>query len=241
MEQSIYEARGVLSNDSSVIKRKAFPTLNQGMFSNFTFRDMDGYLVKKEHMETAGDFATFESYTSHHLTPEGAQYFFAILGYGPDNYNARDYLDNWVEDRFNYDLSGKAWRPLGGMSAIVEALKNSIVRLDGHLFKGNEIRSVDRSDRAFKLSTGSSSTSFIARKVVFAIPPTALSKIAGSVATLITENIMFNSLQGHSCFKAVAVYAHAWWEEPSLADLSLEHGKIFVTSSNCLRFVMPYG
>ncbi|PFX27799.1 Achacin [Stylophora pistillata] len=73
------ETRGYFSRDEHEIKRKSFPALTQGKFKDMTCSQMLDYLLKKEHVDKIYNFATFETFQQHYLTPEGSRGMSAFI------------------------------------------------------------------------------------------------------------------------------------------------------------------
>ena len=236
---NILESRGVFANSSTEVKKKAFPTLNRGMFKNMTSDDMTIYALRSEHVATSHLFATWDAYVSHYITPEGAEFLSELYGFKGDftePVNPAAFIEYFQLLSVSY--SGSYQRPVTGISAFIEELVASVKRLGGQLYKNNAVFSINEEKSRFSLVTCDFNVS--AEKVVVATHPVAFMKVKGSVANQIQKHAEFKSIQVMPALKGAAVYNEAWSEESAGANLALRPRQGFISNSNCLGLTLPY-
>ena len=237
---TILESRGVFTNNSMDIKTKAFPTLDSGKFRNMTSNEMASFAFRDDHVATASHFASVDSYMSHYLTPEGAEFLSELYGYKGDYTEAINPAAYIEYLNLLFVLSDKYQRPFNGMSAFVDWLVTSVRLHGGKLYRGNRVSFIDRKENRFALNT--CYFNIFAKKVVIATHPAAFMKIKGSVAKQIQRHPVFLSIQIMPAFKGAAVYKEAWWEKSVEGrHFTLSPRQRFISNSNCMGLTMPYG
>ena len=232
------ETRGFFARDEHEIKRKSFPSLTQGKFKDMTCSQMLDYLLRKEHVEKIHNFATFETFQKHYLTPEGSRFYFDVFGYDGDLNGSPEGVIEFYEQLAA--LTGEEIRPLRGMSAFIEALAKSARGLGTKIFTGDnhKILSIDKQTNQFVLKTSQYEVSV--GKLVVAAPPGAFGSVSGSVAEQIQRAPEFQSILPRPAFKGAAVYPTAWWEEIANVKDKLYPMERFLSNSDCLGWTLPH-
>ena len=232
------ETRGFFARDEHEIKRKSFPSLTQGKFKDMTCSQMLDYLLRKEHVDKVHNFATFETFQKHYLTPEGSRFYFDVFGYDGDLDGSPEGVVEFYEQLAA--LTGKEIRPLRGMSAFIEALAKSARGLGTKIFTGDnhKILSIDKQTNQFVLKTSQYEVSV--GKLVVAAPPGAFGSVSGSVAEQIQRAPEFQSILPRPAFKGAAVYPTAWWEEITNVKDKLYPMERFLSNSDCLGWTLPH-
>lgn len=196
------------------------------------------YLCKDEHMSQIKNFATFETFQRHFLTPEGSKYYFDIFGYDGDLKGSPEGVIEYYE-QLN-ELTGKEIRPLKGMSAFIDALVTSARNLGAKIFAGDDFKilSIGKTRNMFVLKTPKDEV--ISAKLVIAAPPGSFKDVRGSVARRIQRENAFQSILARPAFKGAAVYPHAWWEG-NKETIHLYPMERFLSNSDCLGWTVPHG
>ena len=229
-------------NNFAKIKQEAFPTLNRGRFKNMTSNDMVSYAFSDDRVSTAPFFATVDSYMSYYLSPEAAEFLSELYGYKGDykeSINPAAYIE-YQKMLFGPDgLKFENFRPLKGMSAVVNSLVASVRKNGGKLYSENAVLSVDKVETTFVLKTAS--LTILADKLVIATHPVAYLKVKGAVSEEIHREPVFQSITIMPAFKGAAVYREAWWQNTTGNLTRLNTRQRFVSNSDCLGTSMPYG
>ena len=196
------------------------------------------YLLRKEHVDKVHNFATFETFQKHYLTPEGSRFYFDVFGYDGDLDGSPEGVVEFYEQLAA--LTGKEIRPLRGMSAFIEALAKSARGLGTKIFTGDnhKILSIDKQTNQFVLKTSQYEVSV--GKLVVAAPPGAFGSVSGSVAEQIQRAPEFQSILPRPAFKGAAVYPTAWWEEITNVKDKLYPMERFLSNSDCLGWTLPH-
>lgn len=232
------ETRGNASRDEQELKRQSFPTLTRSTFRDMSCSQMLDYLVKPEHMSQISNFATFETFQHHFLTPEGSRYYFDVFGYDGDLKGSPEGVVEYYK-QLNL-LSGKEFRPKRGMSAFADALAKSARNLGAKIFAGKDYRtvSIDKQAGLFVIKTPKYEVK--AAKLVIAAPPGSFSKVRGNVAERIQHDPVYQSIMKRPAFKGAAVYSRAWWEEYTNKMDRLYPMERFESNSDCLGSTVPH-
>ena len=203
-----------------------------------TCSQMLDYLLKPQHMNEIQNFATFETFQHHFLTPEGSRFYFDVFGYDGDLKGSPEGVVEYY-NQLNL-LSGKEERPLKGMSAFVEAVAKSARSLGVKIFAGKDYKiiSIDKQARLFVVKTPKHEVK--ASKLVIAAPPGSFSKVGGSVAERIQRQSVYQSIMKRPAFKAAAVYRKAWWEDFTSEKHRLHPMERFMSNSDCLGSTVPH-
>ncbi|XP_078374120.1 achacin-like isoform X3 [Oculina patagonica] len=233
------ETRGGFSRDQHEIKRKHFPALTLGKFKDMTCSQMLDFLLRKEHVDQIHNYATFETFQHHFLTPEGSRFYFDVFGYDGDLMGSPEGVVEYYEQLAK--LSGKEIRPLKGMSAFVEAIAKSAKSLGAKIYAGADykILSIDQQTNLFVLKTPKHEVKV--GKLVIASPPGSFGNVSGSVAERIQREHAFQSILPRPAFKAAAVYPRAWWEDIVDPKDKLYPMERFLSNSDCLGWTVPHG
>lgn len=196
------------------------------------------YLCKDEHMSQIKNFATFETFQRHFLTPEGSKYYFDIFGYDGDLKGSPEGVIEYYE-QLN-ELTGKEIRPLKGMSAFIDALATSARNLGAEIFTGDDFKilSIGKTRNMFVLKTPKDEVK--SAKLVIAAPPGSFKDVRGSVARRIQRENAFQSILARPAFKGAAVYPCAWWEG-NKETVHLYPMERFLSNSDCLGWTVPHG
>jgi len=199
---------------------------------------MIDYLCKPEHLSQIHNFATFETFQHHFLTPEGSRFYFDVFGYDGDLKGSPEGVVEYYK-QLNA-LTGKEIRPLKGMSAFIEAVASSAKDLGAKIFAGNDykILSIDKQMDSFVLKTPKHEVK--SAKLVIAAPPVPFSHVSGSVAARIQQESAFQSILARPAFKGAAVYPKAWWEEFTSDKYRLYPMERFLSNSDCLGWTVPH-
>lgn len=232
------EARGTVSRDEEEIKRKSFPTLTRGKFKNMSSSEMLNYLFKPEHIAQIKNFATFETFQQHFLTPEGSRFYFDIFGYDGDLKGSPEGIVEYYNEL--NALTGIETRPLKGMSAFIEALAKSAEEHGARVYAGNEFKivSIDSYLKGFSLKTPW--YEIHAKKLVIATPPGSFKEVNGNVAQMIQSAPEYQSILARPAFKGAAVYHRAWWENFTCENDRLYPMESFLSNSGCLGWTVPH-
>ena len=229
-------------NNFAKIKQEAFPTLNRGRFKNMTSNDMVSYAFSDDRASTAPFFTTVDSYMSYYLSPEAAEFLSELYVYKGDykeSINPAAYIE-YQKMLFGPDgLSFENFRPLKGMSAVVNSLVASVRKNGGKLYSENAVLSVDKVETSFVLKTAS--LTILADKLVIATHPVAYLKVKGAVSEEIHREPVFQSIKIMPAFKGAAAYREAWWQNTTGNLTRLNTRQRFVSNSDCLGTSMPYG
>ena len=232
------ETRGSFARDQHEIKRKSFPALTRGKFKDMTCSQMLDYLLRKEHVDQIHNFATFETFQHHYLTPEGSRFYFDVFGYDGDLKGSPEGVLEYYEQLAA--LTGEEIRPLKGMSAFIGALAKSAKSLGAKIFAGVDykILSIDKQTNQFVLKTPKHKVKV--GKLVIAAPPGSFGSVSGSVAKRIQREREFQSILPRPAFKGAAVYPRAWWEEVANVKDKLYPMERFLSNSDCLGWTLPH-
>ena len=196
------------------------------------------YLVKPEHMSQISNFATFETFQHHFLTPEGSRYYFDVFGYDGDLKGSPEGVVEYYK-QLNL-LSGKEFRPKRGMSAFVDALAKSARNLGAKIFAGKDYRTVSIDKRAGLFVIKTTKYEVKAAKLVIAAPPGSFSKVRGNIAERIQHDPVYQSIMKRPAFKGAAVYSKAWWEDYTNEMNRLYPMERFESNSDCLGSTVPH-
>ena len=235
------ETRGYYSRSDQEIKEHSFPALLQTQFKDMPFDEMLSYVFEKEeYVSQASNFANFENFLSHFLTPEGSKFYFDIMGYnGHTTGQAPGMVEyyNVLEEEF----SGDEIRPIKGMSAIIRALAKSAEELGAKIHAGTkfEIETIRQEFGKYVLKTLGRKT-IIATKLVLALPTRFVEKIQGPVPDRLKLELEFQSVKPFPAFNAAAVYPRAWWEDLTDEDTKLHPMETSLSHSDCLGWTVPY-
>lgn len=199
---------------------------------------MLGYLLKQEHLAQIRNFATFETFQQHFLTPEGSRFYFDVFGYDGDLKGSPEGVVEYYKQLAK--LSGKEIRPLKGMSAFVDAVAKSAKSLGAKIFSGGDYKvlSINKQANLFVLKTPKHQVKV--RKLVIAAPPGSFGKISGRVAKRIQRENAFQSILPRPAFKGAAVYPRAWWDEIVDPKDKLYPMERFLSNSDCLGWSLPH-
>lgn len=232
------ETRGRVSRDEKEIKQQSFPTLTRGVFKDMSCSQMLDYLFRAEHLSQIENFATFETFQRHFLTPEGSRYYFDVFGYDGDLQGSPEGVVEYY-NQLNA-LTGKELRPLKGMSALIDALASSAKSLGAKIFAGDDFRiiSIEKQGHLFVLKTPKHEVK--SAKLVIAAPPGSFRNVRGSVAEGIHHQKAFQSILARPAFKGAAVYPMAWWEEYTNKKDRLYPMERFLSNSDCLGWTVPH-
>lgn len=232
------ETRGGFSRDQEEIKRKSFPALTLGKFKDMTCSQMLDFLLRKDHRAQMRNFATFETFQHHFLTPEGSRFYFDVFGYDGDLKGSPDGVVEYYDQLAK--LSGKEIRPLKGMSAFVEAVAKSAKSLGAKIYAGGDYKiiSINKQANLFVLKTPKHEVKV--GKLVIAAPPGGFGKVSGSVAERIQRENAFQSILPRPAFKGAAVYPRAWWDEIVNPKDKLYPMERFLSNSDCLGWSLPH-
>ena len=191
------------------------------------------------HGKEADKFASLSDFMSEYLTPEGYQFFVHKTGLMTDYY--RKYDAAVINDL----LTAKAYfknnfsRPDSGLSSVTQELLFSAVNLGAKVYKNEEIKVMERTQGTkFKLITRNFTVKV--NKLVVAIPPAPLKQIKGSVAEMIQNDSIFQTIGWLMGFKGFAVFEEAWWQIDSAGSRYLSDERQMMSTSDCLGFVFPY-
>ena len=195
------------------------------------------YLLKEEHMSQIKNFATFETFQRHFLTPEGSRYYFDIVGYDGDLRGSPEGVVEFYE-QLN-ELTGEEIRPLKGMSAFIDALATSARNLGAKIFAGEDFKilSIGKLMNRFVLRTPKHEVK--SAKLVIAAPPGSFKDVRGKVAKRIQSENAFQSILARPAFKGAAVYPCAWWEGDQ-ETVHLYPMERFQSNSDCLGWTVPH-
>ena len=131
-----------------------------------------------------------------------------------------------------FDLSGKYYRPHGGMSTIIDVLLDEVKAMGGKIYTNTEVQSITKEDGIYILLTPNLRVR--ADKLVVATPPGPFRKIKGHTAKQIQRTPQFDSILPMQAFKGAAVYKTPWWENVTIGDTIIKAGQQFVSSDNCI-------
>lgn len=232
------ETRGGFSRDQNELKRKYFPALTLGKFKDMNSSQMLDFLLRKEHRAKIHNFATFETFQHHFLTPEGSRFYFDIFGYDGDLRSSPEGVVEYYEQLAK--LSGKEIRPLKGMSAFVDAMAKSAKNLGAKIYSRGDykILSINKQPNLFVLKTPKHEVKV--GKLVIATPPGSFGHVTGSVAERIQRENAFQSILPRPAFKGAAVYPRAWWDEITNPKDKLYPMERFLSNSDCLGWTLPH-
>ena len=240
-EASRTETRGNSSRADQEIKEQSFPALLQTKFRDMSFGEMHAYIFEEERQSEASNFATFETFQQHYLTPEGSKFYFDIFGYEGDVGGSAEGVVEYYS-LLDTEFTGEEIRPKEGMSALIRALAKSALKLGAKIFTGRryEIASIRKRFNRFVLKT-SKRNKITSTKLVIAVPPGPFKKIGGAVAQKIQREPAFQSVKAFPAFKAAAVYPRAWWEDITDESKLLYPMERFLSNSDCLGWTLPHG
>lgn len=232
MTPYLYESREIVADNTEDIKA-AYPALKANtQFGNMSDGELWDYILKPENVAQTKDFATFNTYLSNMITSEGAKYIMNMgfhKGETQDIVQPKAYLE-WIE--LNNHLSGKYFRPHGGMSAIIDSLHREINARGGKINTKAEVKSIEREGSFYILRTPDHRVTV--KRLVVAVPPTPFKKIKGKVARRIQRTPQFDSILPMPAFKGVALYATPWWEDVKIGKDTIKAGQQFVSQDNCV-------
>lgn len=196
------------------------------------------YLLKREHVAQIHNFATFETFQHHFLTPEGSRFYFDVFGYDGDLKGSPEGVVEYYEQLSA--LSGKEIRPVKGMSAFVEALAKSAKSLGAKIYAGGDykILSINKQANMFVVKTPKHEVKV--GKLVIAAPPGSFGNVSGNVAERIQREHAFQSILPRPAFKGAAVYRRAWWEDILNEKDKLYPMERFLSNSDCLGWTLPH-
>lgn len=224
----------------SLRKSKAFPTLKDLSPTNNNTVKKIAELVDGRN---ASEFSTAGTFLSSCLSPEGAKLMEDAYGFkggymeaiNPDSF--KKYLKETLIDE---DSRSDDFRPVKGMSEIIEKLSLKVRSFNGKIYLHQAATSIRKEGDKFVLLT----TNFTvqANATVLTLGPAALKKISGDVIQNITNHVIFKSIVSVPAFHGAAVYPTAWWNDSvaTQKNNSLKPLQMFVSSSNCLGITMPY-
>ena len=224
------KSRGILADSCDDLKRRAFPSLKQGM----TCEKMVEVVTKDVPKANVSLFVTAGTYLSHYLTPEGAELISEYYGVKSDylHFISPESYNEFLRRRQDEVPGGEYARPHGGMSAIITVLFKLVKDQGGLVYTGNKVLSINQKGDNFTLRTINQTVS--ANKVIIATPPASLAKIEGNVTDTVTQHPIFKSIVSVPAFKGAAVYKKAWWND------TLQYPQQFTSYSECLGITMPY-
>lgn len=187
--------------------------------------------------KNARSFADFRSYISGSLGTASLNYlrdmsrFRADFEYPIDASSYLDYLDQ------EWDTCCKASYPVGGMSAFIRAMEQRARAAGVRIFKGEAVKSIDSAGKKYRLET--IAQKLVADKLVLALPPSALSKLAGDVPRRIRQQSQFQDIIGIKVAVITQWWQSAWWKDiknPALSDESAQVWRAWTTDS-CINFI----
>lgn len=196
------------------------------------------YLLKKKHLAQIHNFATFETFQHHFLTPEGSRFYFDVFGYDGDLKGSPEGVVEYYEQLAK--LSGKEIRPLKGMSAFVDAVARSARSLGAKIYSGRDYKILSINKRANQFVLRTPKHDVKVGKLVVAAPPGSFGKVSGSVAERIRREKAFQSILPRPAFKGAAVYPRAWWDEIVNPEDKLYPMERFLSNSDCLGWSLPH-
>lgn len=228
----------MFATDTLTLKKKAFPSLDHGIFQNATYQQMMGSIFSRQ--KEAAKFASRTDFMSQYLTPEGSQFFSHVTGLLQDydrQFNA-EFLFDYGRATAEYNR-GNYSRPDSGWSVITRALKMSVTKHGAKLYKNQEIKVIEENQAGrFKLMT--TNYTVTAKKLVVAVPPKPMKQIQGSVAEKIQNDSTFQSVGLMEAFKGFAVFEEAWWQLNSTGSRYLADEQEMLSTSYCLGSIFPY-
>ena len=235
-----WETRGVFVSSTRALKEQAFPTLLSGPFANMTMSEMMKYAWMNITREKTLEFPSYRDFVCHQLGSEGCEFYWAMYA-TKRNYGEESTLFRYELNEASSNSSYDYYRPPGGLSDIVSALKRSAKRLGVKMYTREKVKAIHRKGSIFTVDTDNFTVS--ARKLIIAVPSTPFEQISGDVAEDIKRNVFFKAIFAKSGFKAVAVYSYPWWKNiTSLHNLTLHKPfERFFSAASCLVSIMPYG
>lgn len=234
------EARGVFATNQSSLQKQAFPLLSNvklGPYKTVSYKNMAKYLLSKR--ETAPQYSSLSTFLQDHLTPEGLNFLTDLIAFPPyfaQEPNAETFfesLEKYKHFTRNFILPHK------GVSALTDALKASVIRQKGKIYKDEEVKTIDELGKnIYSLKTARFKV--IAKKLVLAVPMKSMQKIHGSLAGKIKNNPIFKSIGYQVAYKMIALYEKAWWKHNSSTSWRLNDEQNCRSNSDCLGYTFPY-
>lgn len=234
------EARGVFATNQSSLQKQAFPLLSNvklGPYKTVSYKNMAKYLLSKR--ETAPQYSSLSTFLQDHLTPEGLNFLTDLIAFPPyfaQEPNAETFfesLEKYKHFTRNFILPHK------GVSALTDALKASVIRQKGKIYKDEEVKTIDELGKnLYSLKTARFKV--IAKKLVLAVPMKSMQKIHGSLAGKIKNNPIFKSIGYQVAYKMIALYEKAWWKHNSSTSWRLNDEQNCRSNSDCLGYTFPY-
>ena len=235
VDPGLIESRGVWADNKEDIKQ-AFPALLKSKYGHLTSGQLLDYACQG--VPDKNVYATVDTFVSHRITPEGAEYLSELYGYKGDFtefVSPKSYIE-FTE--MSLQLSDTYIRPIGGMSVIVDALVKKVKETGGNIYTSTSVKSIDREGGKYVLTT----PNLVVRadKLIIGVPPVQFGQVNGSVAKRIQTDPVFRSILPVPAFKGASVYSSAWWEKVKIVDRPLKPGQKFVGNSNCLGSTVAY-
>ena len=235
VDPGLIESRGVWADNKEDIKQ-AFPALLKSKYGHLTSGQLLDYACQG--VPDKNVYATVDTFVSHRITPEGAEYLSELYGYKGDFtefVSPKSYIE-FTE--MSLQLSDTYIRPIGGMSVIVDALVKKVKETGGNIYTSTSVKSIDREGGKYVLTT----PNLVVRadKLIIGVPPVQFGQVNGSVAKRIQTDPFFRSILPVPAFKGASVYSSAWWEKVKIVDRPLKPGQKFVGNSNCLGSTVAY-
>lgn len=237
------EARGVFTNDTLELKKKAYPTLQYGKFANVSKAEqLWDMIMDPNNLIHANDYTDFGSYIKGVLGPEAWEYLDAAIAYKNDlaELDVATYVEfNQLEAGDNITVQ----RPNGGMSAYIEKLRDSAIANSVRIYTNQMVAFIglyDDKNPDFLYHLESDDYLIDSQKLILAVPPVQLARISGSVIETIAQQNQFQSIQPQPAMKGAAVYAQPWWRMLPNESGRLQDMQRYLTTSACLQMVVPY-
>ena len=228
------EARAVFADDFNKLKQKAFPTLNRSDTVETMADDVSK--ANSSLYSTAGAFLSF------YLSPEGRELLEDTYGLKLEdrlyNVNPDSYKKYLEQKRSDEKEKGDDRRPDEGLSKLIQLLEKKVNESNGSIYFREKVKSVMKEGSNFFLQT--TKRTVRASKTVLAGGPTALKDMTGDVIQNITNHKILRSIVSVPAFFGAAVYQNAWWRD-SKAVKPMSERDMFISNSNCLGIIMPYG
>lgn len=234
------EARGVFATNESFLQKQAFPLLSSvklGPYKTWSYKNMAKYLLSKR--ETAPRYSTLSTFLQDHLTPEGLNFLTNLITFLP-YFVQEPNAETFFESLEKYEhFTRNFFLPHKGMSALTDALKASVIKLKGKIYKDEEVKTIDEVEKN-KYSLKTSRFKVISKKLVLAVPMKSMQKIHGSLAGKIKNNPIFKSIGYQVAYKMIALYEKAWWNHNSSTSWRLNDEQNCRSNSDCLGYTFPY-
>ena len=227
----------MISENIEEIVTKGYPNLK---LENVTkIQDLIRPVLTRGKMKTWREFASTISYLSHYLTPRVLRLLAdtsATNMMWTTPYSMHTIFAALIEDQL---LSWDTFRPVGGISKIVESMAQNIADLGGQIHVNQDVTSIEKAGSMESFLVTTPRARYKAKRLVLAVPPGPLASIQGKVIEQIKKERMFNSVQSVEAFRAVATYKNPWWEQGN-GSAGLTGMEEFVSHSNGIGYIFPY-